>query len=178
MGPAPAARARVVPQDAVEVERYLGTTSDRTFAFFEEAIVDLKNQRLAWITDLTIPLPKIATTPGHGVRIYPDGVERFNLLDGTTVRFPGELVAHCGTRGYFAVRKDATVDVIDATKARSIAKLPVVGDVLSVMTVRREWLCADSLISANSRITSAPSRSLRRTPPSTLTPTRAESRND
>ncbi len=144
---ASAVPARVALQSSVDIQRYLGRSSDGRFAVFEDGIVDLKSRRIAWRTEPISELIHVETRPDRLVRIRTEGeVEIFDLIGGHSVVFPGKLASHCDIRRQIALRREDSIDLIDTVDERLVASLPVDGQVLSVVATPKEW---HMLVSSN-----------------------------
>lgn len=134
------AASRVVLQEAVEWESYRLVEPSGRFAVFEHVVVDLAAERVAWLHPGGV-LP-ILTAGGHVLRSHvgPDeGVELWNLVDGSTALFLGSLVPHVAVAGRVALQRGQALDVIDTVLGQRVALLPALGTILSVVPSTAGW---------------------------------------
>jgi hypothetical protein len=132
--------SRVVPQLGVDPTSYQLTEPSGRFAVFDEVIVDLQAERVAWLNDGGV-IP-VQTAAHHLLRQHPQdtaGVELWDLLDGSTQLFPGTLVLHAPMAGRVALQRGPALDVIDVVQGQRVALLPALGEILSVVPSAGGW---------------------------------------
>jgi hypothetical protein len=141
-----------VVQDAFDTRDYQGMDPSGRFAFFSQVVVDLASDRVAWRHDHTL-LP--VQTARHRVMRNAeaaDGIELWDLLDGSTTLFPGILVGHIGMAERIAVQRDTSLDIIDSVRGRRVAVLSRENDVLSVVPSGATWLVLERAFEEDGRV--------------------------
>jgi len=134
------AGSRVVLQQAVESKGYQFTDPSGRFAVFDDVVVDLASDRVAWLHDGEV-LP-ILTQGGHLLRSHSgaeEGVELWNLLDGSTQLFLGSLVPHLASVGRVALQRGQALDIVDTVLGQRVALLPALGTIVSVIPSGAGW---------------------------------------
>lgn len=148
--PAPATRpevppsvSRVVPQASVEPASYQFTDVSGRFAVFEQAVVDLASERVAWFWSSDPYIVPVLTAKEHLLRQLFEGrraVELWSLLDGSHgASFDGALVPHVAAPGRVALQRAEALDVIDTVSGSRAATLSATGQVVSVLPAQNGW---------------------------------------
>jgi hypothetical protein len=132
--------SRVVLQQVVERESYQLLEPSGRFAVFDNVVVDLPAERVAWLHHGGI-LPSL-TADGHVLRSHAgreEGVELWHLVDGSTQLFLGSLVPHVAAAGRVALQRGQALDVVDTVLGQRVALLPALGTILSVVPSSGGW---------------------------------------
>lgn len=134
------ARSRVVLQEAVQSKAFRLVEPSGRFAVFETVVVDLAADRVAWLHEGGI-LPTL-TSRNHVLRSHQgpeEGVELWNLLDGSRQLFLGRLVPHLSAVGRVALQRGPALDIVDTVLAQRVALLPALGSILSAVPSTAGW---------------------------------------
>jgi hypothetical protein len=132
--------SRVVLQEAVDSKGYHFVDTSGRFAVFETVVVDLAADRVAWLHNGGI-LPILAAG-NHVLRLHQgaeEGVELWNLLDGSTQLFLGRLIPHLSAVGRVALQRGPALDIVDTVLGERVALLPALGSIVSVVPSTTGW---------------------------------------